>query len=248
MQIDYVILTRPAGEASVEEAREEEQVFALRRRHVFLLPALDTRHYLEHGLFEQSLIEFAKQLCSRDKLTLDVGAHAGTYSINLAAHSRHVYAFEPQRSTYYALCGGVALSGLVEKITCLNCGLGSPDQVGSQRLLIRSIDGGGSTLHRSSLGDGEEMLGSEEIEVRTLDDWHDGTLPEVGFIKLDVEANELQVLQGAQRTIGLHRPKVLFEANTCEQLQQVSCHLEAAHDYRIVSLRGYGHMYLAEPR
>ncbi len=63
-------------------------------------------------MFEKELMEWCKQLCSKDKIMLDIGPHTATYSISLAEHCKTVYAFEPQRMIYYSLCGGVALSNI----------------------------------------------------------------------------------------------------------------------------------------
>ena len=45
---------------------------------------------------------------------LDIGANIGTHTIPFSkmVYRGHVYAFEPQKMTYYGLCGGVALSNL----------------------------------------------------------------------------------------------------------------------------------------
>jgi FkbM family methyltransferase len=245
--VEYLVLSRHPSTPLTDH--DEEQLLRLRRRHAILLPAIDIAYYAEHGLFEAGLIEFSKQLCSPDAVVLDVGAHCGTYAINLAPHSQHVYAFEPQRTTFYALCGGVALSTLAHKVTCLQLALGSEEQVGPQPLLIRSVDGGGSSLHASVAG--ASPLGRETVEVKTLDGCvAAGLLPlgsRVGFVKLDVEGNELQVLRGARETLRAHHPKVLFEANTIEERDAVAAHLREAHGYRLVVLSGCANMFIAEP-
>jgi FkbM family methyltransferase len=85
-------------------------------------------------------------------------------------------------------------------------GLGSPEQVGKQTLKIVSDDGGGSSLH-STTG----ILREETIQIKTLDDFG---LDNVGFIKMDVEENELFVLKGGLETIQRNRwPTILFESN-----------------------------------
>ena len=78
-------------------------------------------------LKENSLIEWCEQLCSPDKVFLDIGAHTGEFTISLADKCKKVYAFEYEQMIYYALCGGVALSNL-DNVTCLNFKLGSEEQ------------------------------------------------------------------------------------------------------------------------
>ena len=82
-------------------------------------------------------MSWAKCLCSKNKNMLDIGAHSGTYTISLAEHCNHVYAFEPQKMTYYSLCGSVVLSNITNA-TCINFGLGSQEQTGTQILNIIS--------------------------------------------------------------------------------------------------------------
>ena len=51
----------------------------------------------------------------------------------------------------------------------------------------------------------------ESVQTACLDDV---TLPRIGFIKIDVEGHELNVLEGAKRTISRDRPTLLIE---CEE-------------------------------
>ena len=199
---DYFILTKP-NEVQTNDDKKN-QIICVNEK-VYILPKNNITYYINNGLFENNLIEWCKQFCSKDKNILDIGAHSGTYTISLAEHCKHVYAFEPQKMTYYSLCGSVALSN-IRNASCINIGLGTADQVGKQTLNIVSLDGGGSTLHAN-----HNILQTEEIEIRTLDSFN---LENIGFIKIDVEDNELQVLQFSQNTLKKSNyPKILFEMN-----------------------------------
>lgn len=203
MSTRYFILSKP--QSSRIDENIQQQVVSLAPANVYLLPQVNLDYYVKYGLFECQLIEWCKQFCSKDKVFLDIGAHSGTYSISLADVAKEVYSFEPQRMTYYSLCGSVALSGK-ENVTCLQVGLGSPEQVGRQTLKIVSNDGGGSSLHSTS-----SILREESIEIKTLDSYG---LENIGFIKMDVEENELFVLMGGLETIRRnHFPTILFESN-----------------------------------
>ena len=211
------------------------QIITLNNKIVHILPYVNVDYYIKHGMFESNIIEWCKQLCSPYKNMLDIGAHSGTYALNLADYSKSVYAFEPQRSTYYSLCGGVCLSGK-QNITCFQIGLGSSEQCGMKDLNIVSPDGGGSTLHPSS-----HVLRTESIEIRTLDSFE---FDNIGFIKIDVEENELFVLQGSVNTLQRSNfPKILFESNyENKELFDFVRNL----NYKIVPLQGYRNMYIAE--
>ena len=163
---------------------------------------------------------------------MDIGAHSGTYSISLARLSKQVYAFEPQRMTYYALCGSTALSGM-DNIYCMNVGLGSLEQTGRQSLKIVSNDGGGSSLH-STVG----VLREEIINLITLDSLE---LSSIGFIKMDVEENELFVLQGGLKTLERSGwPSILFESNdkNAELFQFIQ-----KQGYKIISIGGCSNIF-----
>lgn len=205
-----------------------------------ILPRNNLSYYLSNGLFEENLIEWSRQFCSRDKLTLDIGAHTGTYALKLAQCSDRVIAFEPQRMTYYALCGSVALSGIYN-IDCINMALSNCD--GQETTLnIISEDGGGSTLSSVSP---DKVIGNESVLVGTLDCYMEKkriTTP-VGFMKIDVEGHEYRVLLGAIEMIRRDKPVILFEQNG-ELDENI---VDLLGGYEILKVRGYSNMWLASP-
>ena len=232
MSCEYFILTKSKDD-DVSDNRNKQIINM--DKLMFILPSNNLSYYSNHGLFESSLMEWAKQFCFGNKITLDIGAHSGTYSLCLANRSQHVYSFEPQRMTYYSLCGSVALSNL-KNVTCLNYGLGSPEQVGEKELFIVSNDGGGSTLIKSQ----SNVLTTETVNIRTLDSLG---LKNIGFIKMDVEENELNVLKGAVETLKNSKyPTILFESNDRNEdlfnfIKELS--------YDIIQVAGCNNMFLA---
>jgi FkbM family methyltransferase len=235
MSTKYFILTK---EHTTDN--ETDQIIFINRPTTYILPEVNMDYYAKHGLFENQLIEWTKQLLTKDKIFLDIGSHTGTYAISLADLCKEVYCFEPQKMTYYALCGSVALSNK-QNITCFQTGLGSEDQVGIKTLNIVSNDGGGSSIHIT-----KDILREEQIEIRTLDSYN---IENIGFIKMDVEENELDVLKGAMETIiKSNYPKILFESNPNDFVRQQSLfeYITNILNYRIINIGGYSNMYLAE--
>lgn len=234
----YFLYVKSAAEPIASDG--SSQIFFPNSGAVHLLPAVNLPYYSSHGLFEKGLIEWCAQFGSATGTFLDVGAHSGTYAISLASHFKAVHAFEPQRATYYSLCGGVALSGLADRVTCHNFGLGELGQIGTQSLNIVSPDGGGSSLH---VVDGRPVLRREVIEVRTLDSMDTIIQGPIAFIKMDVEDNELSVLKGGQETLKRSGyPPILFESNhenvaLFEFLKVLG--------YGVVPIRGISNMFLA---
>jgi len=207
----------------------------------YLLPSTFRDHYNTRGLFEGSLIQWCAQFGDASKIMLDIGAHTGTYGLTLAHKFKRVVCFEPQKATFYALCGSIALSGplMIQQVETYRVGLGSSEQVGEQTLYIPSVDGGGSSVINSS-----GALGAEKIEIRTLDSFNFGD--QVGFIKMDIEGNELNCLRGAVDTIRQSHPRILFEANSAAELAPVATFLTEQLNYKVTPISGYSNMYLAE--
>jgi FkbM family methyltransferase len=233
MSTNYFILTKDIKQRC--DNNESNDFIYLNGSKSYLLPEINKDYYKEHGLFESGLMEWCKQLCSKDKIFLDIGAHTGTYTVTLANHCKHVYSFEPQKMTYYALCGSIALSNL-NNVTCMNIGLGSHDQVGDVKLKIVSNDGGGSSIHATT-----NILREEVIKVDKLDNLN---MTNIGFIKMDVEENEIYVIKGALETLkNSSYPKILFESNfNNEELFGLLKYI----GYKIVKLNGMSNMFLAE--
>lgn len=230
---DYFILTKP-NNLSLDND-DKNQIISL-RDNVYILPKNNINYYTNNGLFEKYLIEWCKQYCQKDKNILDIGAHSGTYTIGLANYCKNVYAFEPQRMTYYSLCGSVALSN-IKNAFCYNVGLGSNEQTGKQKLNIISVDGGGSTLININ---NTNVIDTEEIDVRTLDSFN---IDNINFIKIDVEDNELNVLLSSQETLKKSNyPKILFEMNI-KNIELINF-LENLN-YNIIPIHPYNNMFLA---
>lgn len=196
------------------------------------------------GNYEDSLIQWAKTLIDPAKVFLDIGAHVGTYSLGLAPVCAGVHSFECFPRTYNYLCANIALRGLDDRITPHCTALG--DTVGTVQYIVRSPDGGGNTC--LPLG-GE----SRPLPCTTLDSFG---LDSVGLIKLDVEGYEVNVLRGAQETLRRSGyPLLLFEswseARDAEGLPASRLRAELGAylttlGYRIVPVRGWEEMFLAE--
>lgn len=234
MSTSYFILSKSPNKEICNN--DDNGVVSLQNKINYILPRNLLTCYSEKGLFESGLIEWCKQFCRKDKTMLDIGAHTGSYALSLAPYCKSVYAFEPQKMTYYALCGGVALSN-INNIECLNIGLGSKEQVGSMTLNIVSNDGGGSSIHNNT-----DVLAREEIQIDMLDNWN---ISNISFIKLDVEDNEQYVLEGAKQTIiRSEYPPILFECNDRAKHQRLFDVIQEL-TYSVITISGVQNMYLA---
>ena len=234
MSTPYFILTKPAHRPTYDAT--DDQIVFLGPHIQYILPQVNIDYYAKHGLFESGLIDWCKQFLNPETVFLDIGAHTGTYALSLASHCANVHAFEPQRSTYYSLCGSIALSNLTHKIEAHPFGLGSADQIGPQTLQIVSNDGGGSSLWASS-----SVLRTETIEIKTLDSLG---LSNIGFVKMDVEDNELSVLKGAQDTFRRSNwPPFIFESN--RENVALFDYIRGEMGYTILPISGVSNMFLS---
>ena len=234
MTTNYFILSRLQNQNIDDKKYSEYNEF--NNKLVYILPFNNIQYYKTHGLFESNLIEWCKQFCNKKMVMLDIGAHSGTYSVSLANYCEKIYAFEPQKMTYYSLCGSIALSNL-NNVECINVALGSKEQIGTMKLNIISLDGGGSSLQDR---DTSQILNTEIVNVKTLDSFN---ISNIGFIKIDVEDNEIFVLQGAIDTIKKSNyPKIIFESNSYnKQLFEFVNNL----GYKISKINGYNNMFIA---
>jgi FkbM family methyltransferase len=151
------------------------------------------------------------RLCSRDKLSIDVGANKGIYSLFLLHYSARLVSVEPNPmlSAYLER----KFHGLNAEV--MNCAFGSTP--GRTSLAIPYV--GSLPLHgwASVVAgfDGSEWKGQPitrtdniEVDVKRLDDLD---FRDVGLVKIDVEGFEPQVLDGARETLRRDRPNLLME-------------------------------------
>lgn len=162
----------------------------------------------------------------RRKAAVDVGANVGMVTYLLRRHARKVYAVEPNP----ALAANLRRSFRGRRVEVLPYALS--DASGTADLLIPSAAGQELT-GRSSLepdANGDLPVRRITVPVRTLDQL---TLPDVGFVKIDVEGHELAVLRGARGLLTGQRPSLMIEAEEKfgEGLTDAIFRFLGAHDY-----------------
>lgn len=191
-----------------------EQFFIYKHDNInYVMPKCHEICHQNFGLFEYNLLNYCRSTINGN-IFLDVGAHTGSYSLFLSNNFNKVIAFEPQKRTYYGLCGSIALNRC-KNINAYNYGLGSIEQMPSQDLFIISKDGGGSTVIEQS-----NYIKKETIKMITLDIFlKDNSINDkIDFIKVDIEGNELEFFKGAEQTILMNQPTILFECNIRNKL------------------------------
>jgi FkbM family methyltransferase len=157
------------------------------------------------GYFDPEL-RLLRYLCDPAKVSIDVGASIGSYTVHLLNHSRKCYAFEPRPDAAAYLAQRLAARAnprlRVETVAL-------SDRAGAAQLRVPVAEAGRSSIERANP---LERLGAVEaltVSMRRLDDY-EGIEP-VGCIKIDVEGHEDAVLRGARRTLLRDHPSLIVE-------------------------------------
>jgi FkbM family methyltransferase len=183
---------------------------------------------LGNGVYEIDEISLIKHELGRlrriDKeiVAIDCGANIGVLSLEMAKHMEgwgRVWAFEPQERLFYALCGNIALSNLYNIHADCNA-VGAKSEILSIPVPDYNRPGsfGSMELRHSKTTEyiGQSIDYTKDlvfVNMVALDDVTRrlSSNSRIGFLKIDVEGMELDVLTGAQRLIQTHRPTILVE-------------------------------------
>lgn len=139
--------------------------------------------------------EYVKHFGIEDGFTvLDIGANAGVFSAFAAAAGKdvRVVSFEPSPQTFSQLAKNVEHNGLEERVTYLNCGLGSRDATVE---LYRPTDFPGHTsIYEDCAKDcPPSQIRRELAEIRNANlVWTYS--PKYDFVKMDCEGAEYEIL------------------------------------------------------
>jgi len=162
--------------------------------------ALNIRHFQPHTyqrLVTTTILRVLAPYLRRDRITLDVGGNTGHMAYFFADYSKEVHSFEAVEIVYERLKQVEAAKPnvTVHKLAVADfCGTAT-FFVDDKRL---------SNSGFLNLVDGPPV----EVEAATLDSLG---YENVGFIKVDVEGTELDVLRGAEGIISRDRPNCMIE-------------------------------------
>lgn len=168
------------------------------------------------GHFDPEL-RLIRYWCDKSKVSIDIGASIGSYTVHLLNHSRKCYAFEPRPD---------AAAYLVERLAARSNprlqveAVAMSDRTGDAHLRVLVNETGRSTIEKANP---VEQLGTVEVltvPARRLDDYD--AIEPVGCIKIDVEGHEDAVLRGARRILVRDHPSLLIEIEERHKRHSVS--------------------------
>jgi FkbM family methyltransferase len=186
--------------------------------HVILWPAEADMRIIASGLLPPNTV------------SVDVGCNVGLYASILAARTARTIAFEPHPGN----------AAYLRKLKIRNCEIveaAVSDAPGRQ--VLRVPIEADVEMHALGAIRGSEVNDASvvqyDVEVVTLDSFLPARLnagERIGFVKIDVEGHELDVLRGANKIIEAHRPVLLVE--TAARSEQAKTEL-----FRLLIPRGY---------
>lgn len=172
------------------------------------LPVRFAAHRVLGGLEPE--IRLLPQLVAKDRIALDIGANMGVYTYALAPLARHIHAFEPQPDC----CETIEAWAEGRNVTVHRAAVGASQ--GKLPLQI-PLKAGRAVTTRASFEAVDGPCTTIEVPVLRIDDL--GTGP-VGFIKIDVEGFERDVIEGAHATLRRDRPVLLIEIDRARHNRQ----------------------------
>ena len=155
---------------------------------------------------EQHALFHIKKILNKEKFPLvlfDVGANVGHFTEallkNFSAIEKQIHAFEPSETTFKKLSENISKQ---KDVKLNNFGIGHKNTI-LQLYSDRAGSGIASVYKRNLEHFKINMNISEEIEIKTIDSYcSENNISRIHFLKLDIEGNELNALNGAQDMIG----------------------------------------------
>lgn len=158
------------------------------------------RSFIEYGEFSQGEVDIFEFAIKKTDVAADIGANFGAHTLTFARLARQVYAFEPQKSVYNALCGSLALND-IKNVIPVNAAVGfSNGRIGCHTI-DQSIENNVGGLSLIDLP--KEMVDYEVQKIQFLEP--------VNFMKIDVEGMECDVIRGSSSMIRNCKPVIYVE-------------------------------------
>jgi FkbM family methyltransferase len=134
----------------------------------------------------------------------DIGANVGAYSLIAAHKGARVFAFEPAFQNFYKLERNILLNGLSENTTSMPVAFSDQTFVGDFKLMETEFGTSRCYFNRQSifrLQENNNMV-TRKLQVFRLDDLISiFKLPIPHMMKIDVDGGELEVVNGAKKTL-----------------------------------------------
>ena len=160
-------------------------------------------------------LKIIERYSDKAKDALDIGVYRGVYTYKLSENFKTVHSFEPNPLLYPFLEKN--LNKIIKNIKLYNVALSDKNDETELKLPLRTTSMfkdnieelfqlGAATMHPDNK---IEKYKNIPIKTKRLDDI--GIKNAIGFIKIDVEGHEIEVIQGGEKTIKDNKPVLLIE-------------------------------------
>ncbi len=188
----------------------------------FIIKKIIPEDYLLKKRIERSIkknyekeLKFVSKFADKTKDALDIGVYRGIYSYQLSKNFNMVHSFEPNPFLFPYL--NKNLKKIIKNLNLYNLALSDKDGEAKLKLPIRT-----TSMFQSNI---EELykLGAASIHpYKTFNDFKEVNVKKtkldnikignkIGFIKIDVEGHEYEVIEGGKQTILENKPILLIE-------------------------------------
>tara|TARA_B110000285_G_C14892309_1_gene499109 strand:- start:44 stop:787 length:744 start_codon:yes stop_codon:yes gene_type:complete len=189
-------------------------------------------------------LNIIQRFSDRNKDAVDIGVYRGIYSYKLSQEFNHVHSFEPNLLIFPFLKKN--LTKIIKNISLYNYALSNLNGSTKLRIPIRSkaffksnyeelYRLGAASIHTNNTFD---KFHSMKVEKKKLDDII--LDKKIGFIKIDVEGHEKEVIEGAKNIIKKNRPVLLVEIEERHSKNKVNDTINYINKF------GYVSFYLSE--
>jgi FkbM family methyltransferase len=162
-------------------------------------------------------ITLLNKVINKDLDSVDVGVYRGVYSYQMSKLSSHVHSFEPNPLIYPYLEKN--LKKIIKNITLYNVALSDKSEIVGLKIPKRfeilnknnyeeKFKLGLATIHNENLLENNKYS-LFKVRAEKLDNLIKNV--NIGFIKIDVEGHEKNVLLGAEKIIKKCKPNLLVE-------------------------------------
>lgn len=186
-----------------------------------LSEGIDLSIYL-FGAFEVKTVAFYSRHIKPGDTVIDVGANCGSHTLNFSKRvgpQGRVLAFEPTDFAFGKLQKNIELNDpwssnitATQALLCRDASQEVPAEIYSSW----PLSGGRGQANGLNPHHSGALKTTRGAITKTLDNaLAEKQVSKVDFIKIDVDGNEFEVLQGSRGTLEQHKPKVLIELAPC---------------------------------
>lgn len=174
--------------------------------------------------FESLSLRIWADLARRATQIFDVGAYTGVYSLTAAQANPEagVYCFEPIRRVFGRLVANLTANGHHPRVKAHNLAVSDADGEAVLNVFtgrFTNLLTGASLVGKAN----REVAGGEPVETARLDSFIEAHgVPGADLVKVDVEQAERKVVSGMQRTLDEHRPDLLVEVVSEQELRHLA--------------------------